>query len=383
MSCKRKYRRMSLAVLLAGSCLLGASATAQDRPPGLTSPVVLPPFDPLAPACAAPTGLEKSLGFAKDNTRAFIEGIGHGLAEAADDRGLAYEAAVADNDASLQARQIRDFVARRFGGVVTHPVDPASVATALQDVIWSGASVGTVVSPPGTTILNAPQFLTGKVLADDAARFIEERLGGRASVVLLTQDSMQFLAARFVAIRDTLAAMPGVSIVADISPNPVTEQGGYETMKLVLEAHPDVDVVLGADSVVLGALRALREAGKVRPDQYLGGIDGEPAAIDEIRGGDGPYRSSVSLSSPMIGYALGSFAADWLEGKSIPQAVDILPIALTAEALTQYEADLVDPGAVYADATRRDSYLKMYGNICYDTRADYVNFPWSSEAAAK
>ena len=28
---------------------------------------------------------------------------------------------------------------------------------------------------------------------------------------------------------------------------------------------------------------------------------------------------------------------------------------------------------------RGDAYLKMYGNICYDTRDHYVNFPWSSE----
>ena len=38
-----------------------------------------------------------------------------------------------------------------------------------------------------------------------------------------------------------------------------------------------------------------------------------------------------------------------------------------------------DPGAVYKDPARRDHYLKMYGNICYDTRDQYVNFPWSSE----
>ena len=31
------------------------------------------------------------------------------------------------------------------------------------------------------------------------------------------------------------------------------------------------------------------------------------------------------------------------------------------------------------DKARRDVYLKMYGNICYDTRDQYVNFPWSSE----
>lgn len=56
-------------------------------------------------------------------------------------------------------------------------------------------------------------------------------------------------------------------------------------MKTILLANPDIDVVLGADTVVLGALSARREAGKARPDQFLGGIDGEPAAVAEIRSG--------------------------------------------------------------------------------------------------
>lgn len=46
---------------------------------------------------------------------------------------------------------------------------------------------------------------------------------------------------------------------------------------------------------------------------------------------------------------MGQFAADWLEGKSIPQAMDILPIALTDDNIAQYEADLADPAAAYGD----------------------------------
>ena len=42
-------------------------------------------------------------------------------------------------------------------------------------------------------------------------------------------------------------------------------------------------------------------------------------------------------------------------------------------------SDLIDPAAVYKDQVRRDRYLRIYGNICYDTRDQYVNFPWSSE----
>jgi len=196
--------------------------------------------------------------------------------------------------------------------------------------------------------------------------------------VLLTHDSLQFLAPRFVAMRDALKDMPDVAIVADISPPTVNKDGGFAMMQTILLAHPDIDVVLGADTVVLGALAAVREAGKIRPDQFFGGIDGEPEAVDQIKKG-GPYRISISLASSVFGYAMGQHAADWLEGKSIPQAMDILPSALTTANIARYESDLADPGAVYRDAARRDAYLKMYGNICYDSRDQYVNFPWSSE----
>ena len=66
-------------------------------------------------------------------------------------------------------------------------------------------------------------------------------------------------------------------------------------------------------------------------------------------------------------------------GRSIPQAMDILPIALTKDTMAQQEVHLADPASVYSDPVRRDAYLKMYGNICFDTRDQYVNFPWSSE----
>ena len=70
-------------------------------------------------------------------------------------------------------------------------------------------------------------------------------------------------------------------------------------------------------------------AGKARPEpvprrhrRRAGGGGGDQE-------GQRPYKASISLASPVFGYAMGQHAADWLEGKSIPQAMDILPIALT------------------------------------------------------
>jgi ribose transport system substrate-binding protein len=354
------------------------SSFAEEGPQGITRPVVLPPFDPNAPACGAPPGLNKVPAFAEDNQRKFIEGVARGLELAARDRGLQYQIAQADNNAKRMNQQIQALLDAKVGALVVAPVDTPSLNHLLQSAIWSGANVGTVVPPPAISILNAPQYLTGRVLGDVAAAYIKTRLNGRAKVVLLTHDSLQFLAPRFVAMRDALKSIPGVTIIADISPLTVDEAGGAAMMRTILLADLDIDVVLGADTVVLGALTALREAGKARPDQFLGGIDGEPAAVAEIKSG-GPYKASVSLASPIFSHAMGQHAADWLDGKSIPQAMDILPIALTPENIAAYEADNADPASVYRDPARRATYLRMYGNICFDTRDNYINFPWSSQ----
>src|SRR5664279_4046932 len=70
------------AALVLGICLLAASSVlgnAQEGPPGLTVPVVLPPFNAEAAACLAPPGLRKTLAFAQDNERQFMQGVARGL----------------------------------------------------------------------------------------------------------------------------------------------------------------------------------------------------------------------------------------------------------------------------------------------------------------
>ncbi len=370
----------NLVVLLALASLSPVTAMAEDSFPGITQNILFPAFNPNAPLCGIPPRLTKTLASVQENEREFLQGVDNGLAMAAKDRGLAYRKVVVENDTDKAIREIQAFRRDKVGALVATSSDPRAVSSSLQQVIWSGAYVGSIVPPPATLLLNAPQYATGKALTDAAVAHIKSRLGGKATVVLLTQDSMQYLSPRFEAMRRGLEELPDVTVVADITPSPVTKAGGFAAMNTVLLANSDIDVVLGADAVVLGALQALRAAGKDRPDQFIGGIDGEPEAVSELKKGDSPYKVSIALSSPVFGYAMGHYGADWLEGKSIPQAMDILPTAITKENIEQYEADLKNPAAVFADPVRRAAYLKMYGNICYDTRDRYVNFPWSSEA---
>lgn len=345
---------------------------------GVTTPIVLTPFDPSAPPCTAPPGLERVLFFAQDNDRQFMQGAAAGLAAAARDRGLQFRLATSSNDPNRMIEHAQAALASRVGAVVTAPINAATLAQSVKALIRTGAYVGSIVPPPAITILNAPQYRTGQVLGQIAVEYINTKLNGKARVVLLTHDSNQFLAQRFVAMREELKRVPGAVVVADISPTTVNKQGGYEMMQKILIAHPRIDVVLGADTVVLGALDAARESRRSRPDQFFGGIDGEQEAVAEIRKRR-EYKATISLASPVFAYAMGQHAADWLEGKSVPQGLEILPTRLTLDNLQQYEADMAAPAKVWTDPSKRAAYLRMFGNICYDTRMYYLNFPWSSE----
>ena len=101
-----------------------------------------------------------------------MEGVAQGLALAAKDRGLEYRVAQADNEPAKMVDQVRAFLDAKVGALVIAPIDPPSIGAVLKQVLWSGAYVGAVVPPPATTVLNAPQYLTGKVLADEAAAYI-------------------------------------------------------------------------------------------------------------------------------------------------------------------------------------------------------------------
>ncbi|PPD15794.1 MAG: ribose ABC transporter [Methylobacterium sp.] len=351
---------------------------AQAAGEGLTEPRALPPFQADAPRCAAPEGRNRTLVFLQDNEREFMMGVQRGLAAAAKARGLAFERKLAANDPAAMNRQAEEARAAAAGAVVVAPIDPTGLAPRLKALIADGTYVGAIVPPPAVSILNAPQFLTGSLLGEAAVQYIQAKLGGRARVVILTHDTNQYLAPRFAAMRQALKKLPGVVIVADISPSTVDRAGGFAVMQKVLLANRRIDVVLGADTVVLGALDAARAAGANRPEQFFGGIDGEPDAIAELRK-RGEYKATVSLSSPVFAYAMGQHAADWLEGRSIPQAMDILPRLVTSETLAAFEADALAPDAVYADPARRETYLRMYGNICAASRDRFINFPWSSE----
>jgi ribose transport system substrate-binding protein len=76
-----------------------------------------------------------------------------------------------------------------------------------------------------------------------------------------------------------------------------------------------------------------------------------------------------------MGYGLGQFGADWIEGKDVPRVLSAKGVSLdSADAVNRFEAASADPATVFADRSQYEQYLALYGNVNYESRRTY----WTS-----
>ena len=149
-----------------------------------------------------------------------------------------------------------------------------------------------------------------------AARFIVEQSHGQAHVAILegipghdTGDS------RLRGFRDGIRDAPGVTIVASQTANWERDQG-FNVFQNMLQAHPDIDTVFSCNDVMaLGAVEAIRAAGKNGSIRVVGfdAIDDARKAIAE-----GTMAASVAQSPSEMGRIAVENALHALRGEPVP-----------------------------------------------------------------
>ncbi|WAH96340.1 D-ribose ABC transporter substrate-binding protein [Arthrobacter sp. MMS18-M83] len=84
------------------------------------------------------------------------------------------------------------------------------------------------------------------------------------------------------------------------------QKQGHDKMQSMLQAHPDIQGVLaGNDQMALGAIAALKEAGKLASVK-VGGFDGAPDAVDAVKAGSLSYtvlQPVAAFSVKAVDYA--------------------------------------------------------------------------------
>lgn len=68
----------------------------------------------------------------------------------------------------------------------------------------------------------------------------------------------------------------GIEVVGDLTVADISTTSGYRTMLGALQTHQDITVVLGGDTIVVGAYKALKESGKLADDEQLTCCSAQP-----------------------------------------------------------------------------------------------------------
>lgn len=116
-----------------------------------------------------------------------------------------------------------------------------------------------------------------------------------------------------------------------------TYAGGLKAMEDVLVAHPDVNVVLTeSDVCVLGAIKAIAQAGKTNDILIVAAADGQKEAIKYIMEND--FYGCTAMNSPVqIGQKAIECAIQYINGKRDFSKVSYTPpLLITKENAAKY-----------------------------------------------
>jgi len=333
----------------------------------------LPRFDSSRPAGPA-TGLPRRVAWANTAAAEFFLALTAGMQAACKSRKVDFITAISGNDPAKNIQQMEGFLARGIGTLMMQPLDLATQRPVMKRALDSGICVEGLITYPTTLQIAASQYTVGFTQGKAAADYAVKRLGGQAEVLYMNLDSLspQLVLRHNGVLAGLKTGGDGIKVVSDQGVDVSTETG-FKVMSTVIQAHPNIKIVMGGDSAVVGAYQALDQAGKLRDEMYLSGVDGDSQALSLVKKG-GAYKASIAFAWKLMGYGLGEFGADWIEGKQIPRVMVAAPILLDSPGKVKgYEADNAKPAAVFANRARYEAYLPLLGNFSYATRKVYWN----------
>ena len=335
----------------------------------------LAPFEPGGQGEA--TGLPERIAWASTADSEFFLALSEGMRQAAREHDLDYLTATSGNDPGKHVDQMNAFVDRGVGAMAMQPLSPDADSVALRRAIDRGVCAMGIITAPSTLQVAASQYQIGYDQGAAAADYARAELGGEAQVLYFNLDSAgPQLQLRHRGVLDGLrTGGEGVRVVRDVTVAEISTTSGYRTMVSALQAHRDINVVLGGDTIVLGAHAALKESGKLRDDMFLSGVDGDRSALALVRAG-GAYKLSIAFAWQLMGYALGTFGAEWIAGWRVPRLMVAEGVKLDrAAAVSAFEAANQDPRAAVGDPARRAAYLGLLGSVSHAGRTTYWTEP--------
>lgn len=292
---KRLAGLLGTASLLVAACGGGTASTAPATAATAAAPTTVA-SQSAAPSAEAKTLEIAYLSFAVANS---YDAPMLAAAQAAAAAGNAKLTVFDSNlDPAVQTKQLQDATASgKFDAIITQPLFGAGLVAGVEEAIKAGIAVGNIDQILGADNTTAESQVPG-LMANVA--FVPSELGrkiGELVVKACTEKAANpctvgyIYSVKAAALDATLktafdqatAAHPEIKIVAE-GESFYTTALGLKASQDMLQAHPDLSVIVGADQAITGAVQAADAAG-VKNTIVLIGYGGGAVALQDIAKG--------------------------------------------------------------------------------------------------
>ncbi|OVE80265.1 hypothetical protein BVY01_00575 [bacterium I07] len=236
---------------------------------------------------------------------------------------LVVQAAEREVDVEKQMQIIENLIQRRVDVIIVAPSGSKEIIPAIVKANKAGIPVlgiDTRIDPAAlkmaggelASFIGSDNFEGGKI----AGQHIAELLDGKGEVAILegipgheTGDE------RKRGFHEALAGFPEIKVIASLTANWERDQG-FNVFQSILQSHPGVDALFACnDLMALGAIEAIRAAGRDR-DVIVVGFDAILDAKNAIK--DGSMKASVAQHPDEMGRAAVEIAFKLLNNQEIP-----------------------------------------------------------------
>ena len=180
----------------------------------------------------------------------FMQTVQNGIQAAADEAGSELILGNTENDLAKESSMIDDYITRGVDAILITPISADGSAAALKKAKDAGITIicfNTCVSEDGiaSAFLVTKNEDLGSTTGKAAVKFIEEQMGGSATIGLLNCDQFEGCPPRKEGFLAEVTKLPGVEIVAD--------QAGWiaddalPVSEAMLEANPTINLLWAAN----------------------------------------------------------------------------------------------------------------------------------------
>lgn len=282
----------------------------------------------------------------------FMQLLQAGYVAAAKEAGIKCLTGNTANDQAKESELINTYLTQKVSGIAISPLDDKTSMAQLKKASEAGMKVAVC----NTDLSNAPFVVggytsdnkdIGKITGDAAAKFITEKLGGKASIAIL-QFKSQVPAqskARTDGFLEGIAGLADAKVLADqdawLADKAVGVAGD------IMTANPGINVIWAAnEGGTVGASMAVKNAGKAgkvfvfgtdASDQLIGMLKADDNILQAITGQD-PYNIGYKTMLALVKAVKGEDVSATQGKTSI--APGILLSRADAAGIDKFQADL-------------------------------------------